>query len=184
MVDREMLSAISGLLDERLEQKFNEKLQPVYERLDGFEANMIPRFERLETNVIELKIDVDNLKTKVDGLETDVSNLKTDVSGLKTDVSELKADVSNLKADVGELKTDVSELKADVSGLKGEMQYIRVVQLENNVIPRLSTIESCYLDTFQRYVERTEQFDKMTADIGVLKSIVSEHSRKLEKIPG
>ena len=163
MVDREMLSAISGLLDERLEQKFNEKLQPVYERLDGFEANMIPRFERLETNVIELKIDVDNLKTKVDGLETDVSNLKTDVSGLKT---------------------DVGVLKADVSGLKGEMQYIRVVQLENNVIPRLSTIEPCYLDTFQRYVERTEQFDKMTADIGVLKSIVSEHSRKLEKIPG
>ena len=163
MVDREMLSAISGLLDERLEQKFNEKLQPVYERLDGFEANMIPRFERLETNVIELKTDVDNLKTKVDGLETDVSNLKTDVSGLKT---------------------DVGVLKADVSGLKGEMQYIRVVQLENNVIPRLSTIESCYLDTFQRYVERTEQFDKMTADIGVLKSIVSEHSRKLEKIPG
>ena len=160
MVDREMLSAISGLLDERLEQKFNEKLQPVYERLDGFEANMIPRFERLETNVIELKIDVDNLKTKVDGLETDVSELKADVSGLKT---------------------DVGVLKADVSGLKGEMQYIRVVQLENNVIPRLSTIESCYLDTFQRYVERTEQFDKMTADIGVLKSIVSEHSRKLEK---
>lgn len=156
MVDREMLSAISGLLDERLEQKFNEKLQPVYERLDGFEANMIPRFERLETNVIELKTDVDNLKTKVDGLETDVSELKTDVGGLKT----------------------------DVSGLKGEMQYIRVVQLENNVIPRLSTIESCYLDTFQRYVERTEQFDKLTADIGVLKSIVSEHSRKLEKIPG
>ena len=170
MVDREMLSAISGLLDERLEQKFNEKLQPVYERLDGFEANMIPRFERLETNVIELKTDVDNLKTKVDGLETDVSGLKTDVGELKTDVSGLK--------------TDVGGLKADVSGLKGEMQYIRVVQLENNVIPRLSTIESCYLDTFQRYVERTEQFDKMTADIGVLKSIVSEHSRKLEKIPG
>lgn len=160
MVDREMLSAISGLLDERLEQKFNEKLQPVYERLDGFEANMIPRFERLETNVIELKTDVDNLKTKVDGLETDVSELKTDVSGLKT---------------------DVGVLKADVSGLKGEMQYIRVVQLENNVIPRLSTIESCYLDTFQRYVERTEQFDKMTADIGVLKSIVSEHTENWKK---
>ena len=76
---------------------------------------------------------------------------------------------------------DVGVLKTDVEGLKGEMQYIKVVQLENNIIPRLSTIESCYLDTFQRYVESTEQFDKMTADIGVLKSIVSNHSRKLEK---
>ena len=128
MVDREMLSAISGLLDEKLEQKFDEKLQPVYDRLDGLETNVIPR---------------------LDGLETDVGGLK-----------------------------------ADVSGLKGEMRYIRVVQLENNVIPRLSTIESCYLDTSRRYMDRTEQIDNMTANIEVLKSVVSEHSRKLERIPG
>ena len=102
MVDREMLSAISGLLDEKLE----------------------------------------GLKTKVDGLEADVSNLKD------------------------------------------QMKHVRVVLLENNIIPRLSTIEKCYVDTFQRYKERTEQFDKMTADIEVLKSVVSEHSRKLKKIPG
>lgn len=110
MVDREMLSAISGLLDEKLEQKFNEKLQPVYERLD-----------RLET---------------------------------------------------------------DVDGLKNEMKHVRVVLLENDVIPCLSTIEKCYLDTFQRYKERTEQFDKMAEDIEVLQSVVSNHSRRLEKIPG
>lgn len=132
MVDREMLSAISELLDEKLEQKldqkFDEKLQPVYERLDGFEANVIPRLESLEA--------------------------------------------------------DVKDLKTDVEGLKDEMRYVRVVQLENNVILRLSTIESCYLDTFHRYVERTEQIDNMAADIEVLKSVVSEHSRKLEKIPG
>ena len=52
------------------------------------------------------------------------------------------------------------------------------------MIPRLSTIESCYLDASRRYVERTEQFDQMTADIEVLKSVVADHSRKLEKIPG
>lgn len=139
MVDKEMLSAISELLDEKLEQKldqkFDEKLQPVYGRLDSLEANVIPR---------------------LDSLETDVSGLKADVSSLKT----------------------------DVEGLKNDMRYVKVVQLENNVIPRLSTIESCYLDTFHRYAERTEQFDKMAADIEVLKCVASEHSRKLEEILG
>ena len=153
MVDREMLSAISELLDEKLEQKleqkFDDKLQPVYERMDRFEANVIPRLE---------------------SLEADVKDLKTDVEGLKTDVEGLR--------------TDVDGLEVKVEGLKDEIRYVRVVQLENNVIPRLSTIESCYLDTFHRYVERTEQIDNMAADIEILKGVVSEHSRKLEKIPG
>lgn len=71
MVDREMLSAISELLDEKLEQKleekleqkFDEKLQPVYERLDGLEANVIPRLDRLEMDVEDLKKDMRYVKT-------------------------------------------------------------------------------------------------------------------------
>lgn len=84
--------------------------------------------------------------------------------------------LEGLITDIAGLKKDVSVLKKDVSVLKKDMHYVKIVQLENNVIPRLSTIESCYLDTFQRYKERTEQFDQMTEDIGVLKSVVSDHS--------
>lgn len=57
-----------------------------------------------------------------------------------------------------------------------------MVQLENNIIPRLSTIESCYLDTFQRYMERTDQMDGMQMDIDVLKNVVEKHSGELQKI--
>lgn len=106
MVDREMLSAISELLEEKLEQKLEEKLdqklQPIYERLDD--------------------------------LETD-------------------------------------------------MKYVKVVQLENNIIPRLNTIEAYYMDTSRRYMESTEQITAMKADIEVLKSVVSEHSQRLSRIP-
>lgn len=61
------------------------------------------------------------------------------------------------------------------------MTYIKVVQLENNVIPRLNTIEKCYLDTSKRYLERTEQMDRMDLDIGVLKQVVANHSKQLKK---
>ena len=157
MVDREMLSAISGLLDEKL--------------------------EGLKTDVKGLKADVKVLKTDVKVLKTDVEGLKADVKVLKTDVKVLKTDVEVLKADVKVLKADVKVLKTDVSVLKNDMQNVKIVQLENGVLPRLNTIESCYLDTFQRYKERTEQFDQMAEDIKVLKTVVLNHSGRLSKIP-
>ena len=67
--------------------------------------------------------------------------------------------------------------------LESDMTYVRVVQLENNVIPRLNTIEECYLDASKRFVERTEQIDAMSADIKVIQSVLADHSRRLDKIP-
>ncbi len=130
MVDMEMLSAISELLEEKLDQK---------------------------------------LENKFDGLRTEISGLKLKVDGLDSEVSGLKQEVNGLKSETGSLKE--------------ELRYIRIVQLENNVMPRLATIESCYLDTSRKYIERTEQIDGMASDIEVLKCVVEKHSQKLEKIP-
>lgn len=70
-----------------------------------------------------------------------------------------------------------------LDNLEADMKYVKVVQLENNIIPRLNTIEACYMDTSRRYMESTEQISTMKADIEVLKSVVSEHSQKLSRIP-
>lgn len=120
MIDREMLSAISDLLDEKLEQKLEEKLEEKLEK--KFDEKLQPIYDRL-----------DGLESRMDSLE-------------------------------------------------GEVQYIKVVQLENNVIPRLSTIESCYLDTAQRYIKSTEQIDEVAADVSVLKTVASNHSERLQNL--
>lgn len=121
MVDKEMLSAISELLEEKLDQKLEEKLDQKLE-------------EKLEQKLDE-KLD-QKLQPVYDRLDK----------------------------------------------LDSDMKYVRVVQLENNVIPRLNTIEACYVDTAKRYVERTEQMDAMRADIKVLQSVVLDHSQKLSRI--
>lgn len=109
MEDREMLSAISELLDAKLNRKFDEKLQPVYKRMDN--------------------------------------------------------------------------QKADVNDLKNKLRYVEDSLLIECVIPQLSRIESRIMETFREYVEHTEKFYKMVADVAILKNIVAEHSRRLEKIP-
>jgi len=68
--------------------------------------------------------------------------------------------------------------------LEADMKYVRVVQLENNVIPRLNTIEAYYVDTAERYLERAEQIDAMSSDIEVMKVVLEEHSKKLSRISG
>ncbi|MCM1154979.1 MAG: hypothetical protein NC392_06415 [Roseburia sp.] len=84
------------------------------------------------------------------------------------------------RLDTIEDRLDTGEGRLD--RLEADMKYIKVVQLENNVIPRLNTIEACYLDTSQKFMERTEQIGALSSDIVVLKQVVTEHSQKLNKI--
>ena len=51
--------------------------------------------------------------------------------------------------------------------------------LENEVTPRLQNIESCYTDTYGRYVVGVEQIEALQADVDILKRVVNEHSKKL-----
>lgn len=96
MVDKEMLAAISEMMD----AKFDQKLQPVYDRLDHLES---------------------------------------------------------------------------------DMRVVRVVQLENEIIPQLHTITECYMDVSKRYIEKADQVDAMSENITVLQSVVANHSERLNR---
>lgn len=54
--------------------------------------------------------------------------------------------------------------------------------LENVLSPRLQTIEDCYLSTYKRYQSGVEQIDAMHSDIQIIKSVLREHSKKLQTI--
>ncbi len=53
---------------------------------------------------------------------------------------------------------------------------------ENKILLRLQEIESCYTGTFYRYQSGVEQIESMQADINVMKSVIREHSEKLQEI--
>ena len=128
MVDKEMLSAISDLLEEKLEQKLEQKLE---EKLD----------EKLEEKLSTIKCKIDSMESEINTINRRLDNVEQDV------------------------------------------RHIRVVQLENDVIPHISTIESCYLDTYQRYQKSTDKIDGIADDVEILKLTVSEHSGRLAQLP-
>lgn len=53
---------------------------------------------------------------------------------------------------------------------------------ENDILPRLQNIESCYTSTYKRYQTGVEQIDSIQTDIEVIKGVLREHSEKLQKI--
>ena len=100
---------------------------------------------------------------------------------IENDIKSLKGDVSELKSDVSELKRDVSNLNNEVTTLKGELHNVKLFQ-ENVILPRLNTIEACYTSTYDRYKNYAERMEANFDDTELLKKVVEEHSKKLQKI--
>lgn len=74
------------------------------------------------------------------------------------------------------------KLEAGMKPIENRLRRIEVDLLENNVLPRLSTIESSYTSTYNRHKDYAEKMDVAFTDIELLKKVVSEHSEKLQKI--
>ena len=65
--------------------------------------------------------------------------------------------------------------------IKDDIQFFKL-QNENDILPRLQNIEACYTSTYNRYKSGISQIDAMQADIDVIKSVIREHSEKLQKL--
>lgn len=74
------------------------------------------------------------------------------------------------------------KLDARLNPIESRIKRIEVDLLENNVIPRLNTIESCYTSTFDRYKDSVDDYESMKQDISIIKKVVAEHSEKLQKL--
>ena len=65
--------------------------------------------------------------------------------------------------------------------IKDDIQFLKL-QNENDILPRLQNIEACYTSTYNRYKSGVSQIEAMQTDIDVMKSVIREHSEKLQKI--
>lgn len=75
-----------------------------------------------------------------------------------------------------------TKLDAKLKPIENKLTRIEVDLLENNIIPRLSTIESCYTSTYNRYKDYADKMESAFADIELMKKVIADHSEKLQKI--
>lgn len=72
-------------------------------------------------------------------------------------------------------------VQSQIEPLKSNINETKLL-LENDVLPRLQNIESCYTSTYRRYANGIEQIESLQSDVQILKKVVAEHSETLQKL--
>jgi len=78
------------------------------------------------------------------------------------------------------IKDDVQSTKKDIKEIKSRLRNVELTQ--EDMVSQLNEIQSCYTSTFDRYKSGATQIDAIQADIDVIKSVIQEHSEKLNKL--
>lgn len=101
---------------------------------------------------------------------------------LKDNFAPINNEIDNIHNEIGNIHNKIGNIHSEIGNIRNELHTLKVDLIENNVIPRLSNIESHYVLTAKRYVNSIELQDSMKDDIELLKEVVAEHSLKLQKI--
>lgn len=104
-------------------------------------------------------------------------------NSLRTEIDETR---ETLHAEIAETRDSLqSSLRAEIAetrdSLQSQLTQINLT-LEQNVVPRLNTIESCYVSTYERYSQGINQLESIQSDILVMKDVIMKHSTQLAKI--
>ena len=104
-------------------------------------------------------------------------------NSLRTEIAETRDSLqSSLRAEIAETREALhAEIAETRDSLQSQLTQINLT-LEQNVVPRLNTIESCYVSTYERYSQGINQLESIQSDILVMKDVIMKHSTQLAKI--
>ncbi len=134
----------------------------------------------VEAKVAPLHKEIQQVRKEVTEKITLLENHITEVEAkLESRITEVEAKLESRITEVeAKLEHRITEVEA-----KLESEIVRIsVLMENNVVPRIDNIESCYVSTYNRYVEGLNQISSIQSDVDVIKKVVIEHSKKLQRI--
>lgn len=155
MSDQELLGAISQMLDEKLDKMLDEKLDKMLD-------------EKLD-KILDQKLD-EKLDKMLDEKLDKILDQKLDKKLDKIFDARLKP-----------IEEEIASLKRCFMSLDARLQRVEDFQ-RDVILPRLNTIESCYLDTYERYVKATERMESAYDDVQLLKKVVEKHSQEIQEL--
>ena len=123
------------------------------------------------------------LKAEIQPIKNEIQTLKSEIQYVRT---ELQAEIQSVRTELqAEIQAVRTELQAEIQSVKANLETeIRQIKLfqENQIMPRLNTIEACYLSTYERYKDSVEGYEALQADNEIMKQVIMEHSGKLQKL--
>ena len=79
------------------------------------------------------------------------------------------------------LEARLQPLENEIESIKYEQKRINII-IENEIRTDVKKLAENYLPAAKRYEKETAKIEAIEADIEVMKSVIREHSEKLQKI--
>ena len=143
---------------------------------------------QLHEDMSEMRRELNEVKAEQKQMRIELNELREDVNELRKDVDVLRKDVDILRKDVDCLRKDVDQLCQDVKVLKEEQQWMREKVLhvealiEIEICPHMNIIIENYEPAARSFRVTVEKVEAMEKDIEQIKSVVIEHSAKLNTV--
>ena len=156
-------------LEQKLEKILDEKLEPVYERLDRLESRMDAIESRMD--VIESRMDA--IESRMDAIESDMKDVKKRLGNMESDMKDVKKRLSNIE---GAFYEEFHPLL--VTHAIPRLSSVER-KLEDEVIPQLNHTRNFAEATYKLATSAMDWLSSMQADIDELKNTVQQHSKLL-----
>ena len=155
MTNNELLLAISDMMDTKL----RAELQPLRNEMKDFK---------------------DEMRSEMQDFRGEMQSEMQDFRGeMQSEMQDFRGEMQSGMQDFrGEMRSEMQDFKDE---MQSGVHQIKLFQ-ENIILPRLDTIESCYLDTYRRYRDNADRMEAVFEDVGIMKKVLAEHSKQLQKL--
>ncbi len=155
MTNNELLLAISDMMDTKL----RAELQPLRNEMQDFK---------------------DEMRSEMQDFRGEMQSEMQDFRGeMQSEMQDFRGEMQSGMQDFrGEMRSEMQDFKDE---MQSGVHQIKLFQ-ENIILPRLDTIESCYLDTYRRYRDNADRMEAVFEDVGIMKKVLAEHSKQLQKL--
>ena len=203
--NQDLLLAISGMMDDKLEKKLEQKLIQSEQRLEiklklameqTLEEKLEEKLEQKLDRKLEEKLDrkleekleqkleqklEEKLEQKLEQkLEEKLEQTLDEKLERKQDekLAPIRADLTILKEQVLSLTDRMGRVEADIEDIRKQQERTSKI-IENQLIPNIQLLAENYVPAARRYQESEQKQTAMENDIKLLKIVVADHSAKL-----
>ncbi len=131
--------------------------------------------------VQKLKAELQPIKDKMQNIDDRVQSVESELLNVDTRMQSLEAEMLNVDTRMQNLEAEMLNVNTRMQSLEDNVLRLGLCQ-ENDILPRLCTIESCYTSTYNRYNSYADKMDTAFTDISLLKIVVSDHSERLQNL--
>lgn len=142
--------------------------EAIVEGVNGaLETIVLPRFDAVEADILELKRDVSGLKEDVSSLKSDMREVKSRLDSVESDIREVKDRLNGVESDMREVKDRLGRVEGELQALTNDIEEIYDV-IYSKPNKTLMSASFAKMSSKEKLLVINEELLKIAKDTGVV----------------